>query len=286
MPGEMMSKQFKLTPPIPKETERSARAAFSSRNFYILTGEHLESILEDIQPKSLLEVGIALPQITFFQFLEGLTDAQAIEAIRTRLDWKFALHLPVYPPTFHESGLCKFRQRTLGDQQLQLEFQSLIDHLVTFNPPLNDRFQSFIILELLSYVCTINRLNWMQVSMSQMLEVLAVRFPDWLRKITLPHWYGRYTHTMTGNLPDQSEFSMEEIAADIDHLLDEIHRSSPLGISELQEVKALERVWKQQIKKPLTDKHEILNPKDCAYCIHNPGWMEVSNSKYPTLSNH
>ena len=122
--------------------------------------------------------------------------------------------------------------------------------------------------------------------MSQMLEVLAVRFPDWLRKITLPHWYGRYTHTMTGNPPDQSEFSMEEIAADIDHILDEIHRSSPLGISELQEVKALERVWKQQIKKPLTDKHEKLNAKDCTSCVYNPVWTEVSNSKYHSLSNH
>ena len=281
-----MSKQFKLIQPIPRETERSARAAFGRRNFYILIGEHLESILEKIQPKSLLEVGIVLPQITFFQFLEGLTDAQAIEAVRTRLDWKFALHLPVYPPTFHESELCEFRQRVLQDQQFQDEFQRLIDHFVTFNPSLNDRFQSFKVLELLSYVCTINRLNWMQVSMSQMLEVLAVRFPDWLRKITLPHWYGRYTHTMTGNPPDQSEFSMEEIAADIDHILDEIHRSSPLGISELQEVKALERVWKQQIKKPLTDKHEKLNAKDCTSCVYNPGWAEVNNSKYHSLSNY
>ena len=251
----MSTNQFKAIPPIPRETERSARAIFGRRNFYILAGENLESILEEIQPEWLLEAGIVLPQITFFQFLEGLTDAQAIEAVRTRLDWKFALHLPVYPPTFHESELCEFRQRAFRDQRFQREFQSLIDYLVTFNPPLNDRFQSFLILEMLSYVCSINRLNWIQVTMSQMLEVLAVRFPDWLRKVSLPHWYGRYNHVPAnleaGSWPGQPEFSMEEIAADIDHLLDEIHRSSPLGISELQEVRALERIWKQQIKKTL-----------------------------------
>jgi transposase len=276
MLGEMMSaNQFNVTPSIPRETERSARAIFGRRNFYIMAGENLESILEDIRPESLLELDVFLAEITFFQFLESLTDAQAIEAVRTRLDWKFALHLPVYPPTIRESELCKFRQRTFQDQQFQSEFQCLVDHLVTFNPPLNDRFQSFIILELLSYVCSINRLNWMQSAMSQMLEVLAVRFPDWLRKVTLPHWYGRYSQTMTGDFYDQYEFSMEEIAADIDHLLDEIHRSSPLGVSELQEVKALEQVWKQQIKKPLTDKHEILKTKDCTSCVHNPKWKEV-----------
>jgi len=275
-----MSNQFNAVPTIPRETERSARAIFGRRNFYILTGEHLESILEETQPQCLLEAGVIISaQITFFQFLEGLTDAQAIEAVRTRLDWKFALHLPVYPPTLQGSALCQFRQRVLRDPQFQREFQMLIDRLVTFNPPLNEKFQSFICLEILSYVCSINRVNWMQVTMSQMLEILAVRFPEWLRKVTLPHWYGRYNHIIAGfeaaNWPDQQEFSMEEIAADIDHLLDEIHRSSPLGISEIQEVRTLERIWKQQIKKPLTDKHEILNPNDCATCVHNSGWKEV-----------
>jgi transposase len=274
-----MPTQSIAIPPIPKETERGARAIFGRRNFYILTGEYLESILEDIKPVLLLEAGIILPQISFFQFLEGLTDAQAVEAVRTRLDWKFALHLPVYPPTMQESSLCEFRQRILKDPLSQREFQSLIDRFVIFNPPINDRFHSFISLELLTYVCSINRLNWIQVTMSQMLEVLAVRFPEWLRKVTRPHWYGRYTHSMSGfgvgNWPHQPEFSMEEIAADIDHLLDEIHRSSPLGISQLQEVRALECVWKQQIKKQLTDKYELLNPNDCATCVHNPGWKEV-----------
>ena len=117
------------------------------------------------------------------------------------------------------------------------------------------------------------------VAMSQMLEVLAVRFPEWLRKIALPHWYARYNHTApifeAGNWSDQQKFSMEEIAADIDHLLDEIHRSAPTEVSELKEVKALERVWKQQIKMPLTDKCETLNTKGCESCIYKNGYMEV-----------
>jgi transposase len=279
MRGEMMSNHFNAIPPIPRETERSARAIFGRRNFYILAGEHLESIVQDIQPQCLLETGIIFPQITFFQFLEGLADAQAIEAVRTRLDWKFALHLPVYPPTLQQSALCGFRQRALKDPQFQSEFQLLIDRFVTFNPPQNDRSEGFINLELLSYVCSKNRLNWIQVTMSQMLEVLAVRFPEWLRKVTLPHWYGRYNQTMSGfgvgNWPRQPEFSMEEIAADIDHLLDEIHRSSPHGIGQLQEVRALECIWKQQIKKSLSDKYELLNPKDCAACILNTVGKEV-----------
>ncbi|MBI5951156.1 MAG: transposase [Chloroflexi bacterium] len=274
-----MTNHINAIPPIPRETERSARAIFGRKNFYILVGENLESILEAIQPELLLGAGIILPQITFFQFLEGLTDVQAVEAVRTRLDWKFALHLPVYPPTLPESALCLFRQQTLQDQQFQREFQRLIDNFVTFNPPLNDTFVGFMNLELVSHICTTNRAYWIQATMSQMLEVLAVRFPDWLRKVTLPHWYGRYNFLMSafemGKWPDQHELSMEEIAADIDHLLDEIHRSSPPGISELKEVKALESVWNQQIKMQLTDKCEILKSKDCDSCVYRTGSKEA-----------
>jgi transposase len=275
----MMSTQTIAIPPIPKETERSARAIFGRRNFYILTGEYLESILEDIQPVFLLEAGIILPQITFFQFLEGLTDAQAVEAVRTRLDWKFALHLPVYPPTIRERTLCEFRQRALNDLQYQREFQLLIDRFVTFNPPHNDRLQSFISLELLSHICWINRLDWIRAAMGRMLEVLAIGFPEWLRKNALPHWYGRYNPITTGfeanDSPDQQEFSMEETASDIDYLLNKIHQSAPPEISELKEVRSLEGVWKQQIKTLLTDKHEILKSTDCDSCVYRTERKEV-----------
>jgi transposase len=275
----MMSTHTIAIPPIPKETERSARAIFGRRNFYILTGEYLESILEDIKPVFLLEAGIILPQISFFQFLEGLTDVQAVEAVRTRLDWKFALHLPVYPPTIRERTLCEFRQRALNDLQYQREFQMLVDRFVTFNPPHNDRFQSFISLELLSFVCWINRLNWLRVTMGRMLEVLAISFPEWLRKNTLPHWYGRYSHITTGfevnDSSDQQEYSMEEIAVDIDYLLNKIHQSTLPEISELKEVRALEGVWRQNAKTLFADKHEVLKSTDCASCIYRTEWMEV-----------
>jgi transposase len=279
MRGEMMSSPFNEIPPIPRETARSARAIFGHRNFYVRVGEHLESILQDVQAEHFLPAGAILPQITFFQFLDGLTDAQAIDAVRSRLDWKFALHLPVYPPTFRESALCEFRQKVLKDPRCQCEFQKLIDRFIPLAQTLPNRFRALTSLELVSYTCAVNRLVWAQEAIRQTLEVLAVRFPEWLRKTTLPQWYGRYNQTTlgfeAGNWPDQQESSMDEVTADIDHLLNEIHRSRMPEIGALQEVKVLGLFWKQQIKKLLNDKHETLYPKDCASCAHNPGWKEV-----------
>jgi len=284
MRGEMVSNQFNAIPPIPTETARSARAIFGHRNFYILVGEHLESILEDIQPQCLLAAGVIFPQITFFQFLEGLTDAQAINAARTRLDWKFALHLPVYPPMFHERALCEFRRRILMNSLCQCEFQRLIDRLITFNPPLNNRFQDFKNLELVSTVCSVNRWDLIHESISKALEALACKFPIWLRNIALPHWYGRYSYITLGfNSTEshyQQELSIQEIGVDIHHLLDEIHRSSPPEISKLPEIKTLDHVWQHLQKKyQTTDEMQgVFKWNDCDSCIYLTGgkWHSTS----------
>jgi transposase len=271
-----MSNQAIAIPPIPGETARNAKAIFGRGNFYILAGEHLEAILEDIQSECLLEAGALLPQTTFFQFLESLTDSQAIEAVRTRLDWKFALHLPVYPPVFHESALCEFRQNILIDPVCQREFQVVIDRLLALNPPINDsRYQNCKNLEMVSMVCSVNRLGLIHGAMCQALEILAIRFPEWLRKTTLPHWYGRYNNTAPGFDSTaslcQQELSIREIGTDIHYLLEEVHRSVSEDVKELQEVKMLDTIWKRQFDSPdqvINDKGNLLKLKDCDFCIY------------------
>ena len=48
--------------------------------------------------------------------MENLTDRQAADAVRSRLDWKYALSLPVDDPGFDQSILSDFRAR-LGEQE-------------------------------------------------------------------------------------------------------------------------------------------------------------------------
>jgi transposase len=270
-----MSSQVVSLLPIPRETVRSARATFSSSNFYIQTGEQLLSILEDIRPENLLKTGILLPQITLFQFLEGLTDAQAIDAVRIRIDWKFALHLPSYSPVLHESELCRFRQKILNDISYQHEFKIFIDRHVPFNHPQADKLRNFKSLEMVRMVCAMNRLGLVHEAMSQAIEALVRRFPEWLRMIALPHWYGRYNRTvpsfdMAATL-SQQELFIQEIIADIRYLVEEGRHSGYDAINELQEFKMLEYIWTWQIKKP----NQLLETKslpsttyNCDFCIY------------------
>jgi transposase len=265
---------------MPKETARAANAIFGRSNFYIVIGEDLEAILKDIQlhdsPERECESkmeGANWALITFFQFVEGLTDVQAVDAIRTRIDWKFALHLALVSARFHEYVLCEFRQRILTDPVSQCEFQKLMDRLTTFVPSLRNNFQNAKSLEVVAFVCSINRLSHAQQTMNQVLEILATRFPDRLRKMALPHWYGRYNHATprfeTPALLDRQQFLMEEIGADICHLLENIYQLGSQELGELHEVKALNQVWSQQFRAlNLAPNHQPENLNDCNTCAY------------------
>lgn len=261
----------KALPNIPKETVRAATAVFGRGNFYILVGDHLESILEGEHPLKPEDMPSAL--ITFFQFMEGLTDTQAIDAVRTRTDWKFALHLSLMPARLRENVFCQFRQKIFRDPVRQHEFQRLIDRLLVFVPR-SESFQGLKSLELVSIVCSLNRLQLAQQAMNRALEVLAVQFPQWLRKNALPHWYGRYNPSVPRSdvpiLLGQQRFLMEEIVSDIHHLLEKVHQSGSREMNELHEIQVLDRIWPRQFRSmaPQGDKQlEILSPKDCDLCF-------------------
>ncbi len=55
--------------------------------------------------------------VTIFQFMEGLTDRQAAEAVRARIDWKYVLGLELTDQGFDFSVLSDWRKRLIENQQ-------------------------------------------------------------------------------------------------------------------------------------------------------------------------
>src|SRR3712207_5378201 len=101
--------------PIPEETARVARAAFPKGNAVLAMKDELGTVFEDRQfahlfPKrgkpALSPWRLAL--VTVMQFAENLSDRQAAEAVRARIDWKYALSLGLEDPGFDASVLCEF----------------------------------------------------------------------------------------------------------------------------------------------------------------------------------
>src|SRR5512140_832201 len=120
--------------PIPEQTVVVARAAFPKGNVYLQIRDVLGTIYQDASFASLVapqgrpaESPWRLALVTVMQFREGLSDRQAAEAVRSRIDWKYALGLELTDPGFDHSVLPEFRARLIkGSAELQL-LDSLLD---------------------------------------------------------------------------------------------------------------------------------------------------------------
>jgi transposase len=101
---------------MPHETERIGQLLLAKESPYRLIGDKLFETLSEQEFADLYpsegQPGLSpviLAFVTVFQFIEKLPDRQAAESLRMRLDWKYALHLPLEYEGFHYSVLSEFR---------------------------------------------------------------------------------------------------------------------------------------------------------------------------------
>ena len=66
--------------------------------------------------------------VLILQFLENLSDRQAAEAVRARIDWKYALGLELEDPGFDHSVLSEFRDRLLAGGAEELLLERMLAH--------------------------------------------------------------------------------------------------------------------------------------------------------------
>ena len=92
-------------PPVPEETRRVAQAAFPRGNVYMRIRDELGAIYDDQLFAPLFPARgqpaaspWRLALTTVMQFAEGLSDRQAADAVRSRIDWKYALSLELDRP--------------------------------------------------------------------------------------------------------------------------------------------------------------------------------------------
>lgn len=127
-----MSLQPSVIEPVPEETARIALAAFPKGNLYLSMRDELGTLFNDLDFATLYprrgQPAFApwkLALITVMQFLENLSDRQASDAVRSRIDWKYALGLELSDSGFDYSVLSNFRARLVENNQQTL----LLDRL-------------------------------------------------------------------------------------------------------------------------------------------------------------
>src|SRR5579885_1215801 len=129
-----MSLKAQAVCPIPQETIRVARAAYPKGNLCMQMRNVLGSIYTDedfaeLYPKEgqPAETPWRLALVTVMQFVENLSDQQAADAVRGRIDWKYLLGLELTDPGFDASVLSEFRTR-LGEHHAE---ERLLEKMLT-----------------------------------------------------------------------------------------------------------------------------------------------------------
>ena len=120
-------------PAVPEETARVAHAAFPRDNVYLRMRDAFGAIFADHEFAALFptrgqpaEAPWRLAMVTIMQYVEDLSDRRAADAVRSRIDWKYALSLELTDPGFDSTVLSEFRTRLVAGAAEQRLLDALL----------------------------------------------------------------------------------------------------------------------------------------------------------------
>jgi transposase len=253
-----MSLKPQTTFEIPELTVKIARAAFPKGNVYMTMRDEFGVLYDDQQFAHLFshtgqpgETPWRLALATVMQFAESLTDRQAADAVRARIDWKYALGLEMEDPGFHYSVLSEFRTRLLDGGAEQLLLDSMLDRFKTRKLLKARGKQRTDSTHILAAVRTLNRLELVGETLHHALNILAEVTPDWLQAQITAEWFERYGQRFDNTRLPKEQTKREELALTIGrdgrHLLAQIYAATDLvHLRSLPAVETLRGVWVQQ----------------------------------------
>ncbi len=244
--------------PIPEDTQRVARASFPKGNLYIRMRDELGEIYLDASFAELFpgrgqraESPGRLAWITVMQYSEGLSDRQAAEAVRARIDWKYVLGLELDDAGFDYSVLSEFRERLVAGQQEQMLLDKLLTRLKELKLLKARGQQRTDSTHILGAVRQLNRVEIVGETMRQALNELSEFASEWVKGVAKAEWFARYGRRFEQmRLPkEQAERQtlLETIGADGAFLLEAVRTAVEAEqLQELSGVEFLRRIWVQQ----------------------------------------
>jgi IS5 family transposase len=205
-----------------------------------------------------------------WEFVEGLTDRQAADAVRARLDWKYALGLDLDDPGFDASVLSEFRARLLADGQAERLLTLMLDRLRERGLLRGGGRQRTDATHVHMAVRDLHRLEQVIETLRAALEALAVVAPAWLGGLIPREWTSRYGQRGDDwRLPKAEQARTERAVAvgrDGYLLLEAVYGpDAPAGLAGVEAVQVLRATWIQQFylddgQVRWRDKHSGLPP--------------------------
>jgi transposase len=133
-----------------------------------------------------------LALVTVMQFVENLSDRQAAEAVRARIDWKYVLGLELTHTGFNYSVLCEFRERLVKGDAASLLLNRMLEHMGHKKLLKARGRQRTDSTHVLASIRVMNRLELITETLRAALNELASVVPEWLQSVVPDFWYERY----------------------------------------------------------------------------------------------
>jgi transposase len=243
---------------VPERTATVARRAFPKGSLCIRIFDELGTIFQDQDFADLYsqhgqpgQPPFRLALVTVLQFIEGLSDRGAADAVRGRIDWKYLLCLELDDPGFDHSVLCEFRARLLEGGEERILFDKILSALRDKKLVKARTRQRTDSTHVLAAVRDLNRLERVGETLHATLNVLAVAAPGWVSVNIPSDWVDRYGKRVDEwRLPEKEkdrEIYIQMVGQDGATLLDAVwSEEAPGWMRSLPAVETLRRMWVQQ----------------------------------------
>jgi transposase len=247
-------------PPVPETTAAMVKAAFPKGTLYVDLHTEFGFLYDDAAFADLYSqsrgrpVEVApwrLALVTVMQYMEGLTDRQAADAVRRCMDWKYALSLDLSDPGFNFTLLHDFRERLVyheGSHQLLDTLLEVCKARGWIKVRGKQRTDS---THVLAAIRTLNRLELALETLRAALNQLSEADPQWVRGWAPLEWYERYgPRAESFRLPkERSKRERLAVLIGVDGyaLMDAVCGSDKARhLRHLPDFEALRRIWIQQ----------------------------------------
>ncbi len=247
-------------PPVPERTAAMVKSAFPKGNLYVdlhtefgaIYNEDLFAHLYSKNRGRLVEVAPwRLALVTVMQYMEGLSDRQAADAVRRCMDWKYALSLELSDPGFNFTLLHDFRERLVHHESAHQLLDTLLETCKGRGLIKARGKQRTDSTHVLAAIRTLNRLELALETLRAALNQLSEAHARWVRQWVPLEWYQHYSpRAESFRLPKEAskrDALSVQIGADGYALMDAIYGGDDAQhLRHLPDVEVLRRVWVQQ----------------------------------------
>ncbi len=248
--------KWRLSRSVPAETAALALPLMSETNIYRQIGDRFaelmptEAVFEPVYSyKGRGAISpLLLALVTILQMMEKVPDRVAADFVVFRMDWKYALHLPLSYKGFHFTDLYAFRQRLVQHGAEKLVFDQVLAKLKAMGL-IKERGK--VRTDATHVVALLNRLSQLELvreSIRAALDAVSVLAPAWLNETVPLTFCEAYGQRQNDYRVSDSQIAKQLFEAGRDGywFLAQLERSAPAHVQRLSEVETLRTVLGQQ----------------------------------------